>query len=414
MIRYSIVALISALLTYFCRYLPAPFIGVFLLWFFVFLWMSVANKKAYIKVVNSIIAIIFLVMGIFEIYYWKIATTPKIELMNISNIKKNTPRPSIRIVGKRNDRVPHEIYGYASRKNASNKVTTYVNDRVLYDITVSTTKDGLRVSPEPRNEEAEAILFFGDSYTFGSSVSDDEAMPYVTGMLTDRSYAIYNFGLGGHGPQLMLAQIEHGMVDSIVKHSPKYVIYQVINDNIIRLRGLRGWLINGPQYVMNKKGEIISSPTKKLLAKMHAKLRRSYFYKELYRSEGKIQITTDYQFHDYLSKNEDDSWGEGDEKIDMKLIKTFAALVDKSRNLLESKYPGIEFHVIYWNNIPDLGTVVIEELKIKGIITHKITDILPANFQDSGDLYAIPYDGHPTPLAHKIVANYVVSKIINQ
>ncbi len=418
LIKLSIIVSFGVFLSFFCRYLPVPFIGVFLLWFLVFLLLSVSTNRSYIKVICSIITIIFLILCVSETYLWWVGTskvkTTKNESRKAATLSSSQASSS-RLVGKKLNHVHHKIYGYSNKKNSSWRTTKYVNDRILYDITQTIDNDGLRISPKPKKEDSKAILFFGDSFTYGESVSDDETMPYVTGLATNREFAIYNFGLSGHGPQLMLAQIEYGELDSIVKHKPEFAVYYFIPDNIVRLKGLRGWLVGGPQYIMNRKGEIVSSSTKKFLLKMNAKLKRSYVYNNLYQHVAKVKVTSNSEFLTNINNTDSNSWGEGEDRIDMKLIKTFAGVVDKSRNLLELKYPGIKFHTIYWNDDIGLEDVVIEELRKKGIITHKVTDILPGSFKyDNKNPYRVPYDGHPTPLAHKIIANYIVQNIINE
>ncbi len=418
-IKTSIIVLLGFLLSLLCVYLRVPFAGVFLLWFLIFLWIGFSADKSYLKIPAFIITAIFLFISISEIYYWKAKKT-EIQYSKTSTVSSSLT-PSFKIIGNKYENVPHQIYGYSPLKNSKRKVAAYMGDQMIYDITYTIDENGLRISPEPKKKDAPAIIFFGDSFTYGESVSDDETMPYVTGILTNREYAIYNFGISGHGPQLMLAQIEHGIVDSVVKkHKPQLVIYQFIDDNIIRLKGMRSWLRNGPQYVMNINGEIVSSPTKKFLLKMHAKLKQSYLYDALYGRISDVKIHTYTQFLTHLIKEDDYGWGTGEDKIDMKLIKTFAGVVDKSRNLLESKYPGIQFHVIYWNESAsykndNLGNIIITELRKKEITVHRMTDILPGSFKyDNKNPFLVPYDGHPTPLAHKIIANYVVKEILTK
>ena len=72
--------------------------------------------------------------------------------------------------------------------------------------------NGLRVSP-PYEEVADVpcALFFGGSFTFGTGVEDDEALPYVAGILSEGKYRVYNFGYRGYGPHQMLAALESGL-----------------------------------------------------------------------------------------------------------------------------------------------------------------------------------------------------------
>jgi len=236
-------------------------------------------------------------------------------------------------------------------------------------------------------------------------------MPYLTGIITNRKYNIYNFGISAHGPQLMLAQVEFGIVDSVVKQKPILAIYQVIPDNIIRQKALRGWLIDGPHYILNEKGEAEFSLVRKWLVKMNIKLERSYLYRKLF-DMGVDVINIDKQFITNIKKSDDHSWGKGKNRIELGHIKLLSAIVDKSRNILKLKYPEIKFHVIYWDEDDEgLSDTVIEELSNKGITTHRIRDIIPDyNYEK----YNIKFDGHPSPLAHQIIANYVVKEIIRE
>jgi len=358
--------------------------------------------KKLIKVILINITLIVMILGVFELYFWRVETS-KLTARTSNSSTGPTAIPANRIVGQKYHTTPDDILGYALVKNSKRTVTRYVNDEILYNVTYTINKNGLRISPNTKKSDAPAVLFFGCSFTYGENVNDDETLPYVTGILTGREYATYNFGIHGHGPQHMLAEIQHGIVDSAITHKPRFAIYQGIPDHINRLKALEPWLIRGPHYILDGNGKVISTSVP-LWPRIKEKLGKSYLYRTITRRI--IRIKRDDNEH----KNTP-NWTENDDIIN------YAGVVEKAKDLLSSKYSGIEFHVIYWDDKNDYGfsKAVIEALIKKGIETHRLSSIIKGSYKyDNKNPYLIPYDGHPTPLTHKIIANYVVNEIIEK
>ena len=96
-------------------------------------------------------------------------------------------------------------------------------------------------------------------------------------------------------------------------------------------------------------------------------------------------------------------------------MKTYIAVVDKSRNLLVAKYPGIEFHIIFWDEGDDTGynKAIIKALEKKKIKVHLLSSIKKKDdtWKKTGP-FLILRDWHPTPLGHRVIASYVVDNII--
>ena len=357
------------------EFLSAPFVLLPALWFVLFLIATITEKKQSVKVILFNISAIILILGLFEFYFWRVT---------VNKLTYSQPADSPhRIEGKLYDNTEDDILGYGLVKNTTRTVTSYYNDEVIYEATYTIDKNGLRISPPPNNSNAPAILFFGGSFTYGQGVSDDKTMPYLTGILSGREYAVYNFGIHGHGPQHMLAEIEHGIVNSALTHKPQFAIYQAINDHVNRLKGLEPWLVMGPHYKLNENGEIVPSSISSPLGTR---------LKGMKIGDNKEKDT---------------------EQID---IQTFAGVVEKSKDLLAKKYQGIEFHVILYDGKKDpLSKAIIDALETKGIRTHKVSSILKDDFwKKDNNPYRIPHDGHPTPLMHKIIAEYVVNEIIGK
>ena len=112
--------------------------------------------------------------------------------------------------------VYHPTRGWALQPGLSH-VEAFNNKKIL-----SSNSRGLRGSSEHAYEKPPStlrILTFGDSFTFGEEVSDDETWPYFLEKLLPGSEVI-NFGIHGYGHDQMLLYLrEEG-----IKYHPDIVI----------------------------------------------------------------------------------------------------------------------------------------------------------------------------------------------
>jgi hypothetical protein len=91
--------------------------------------------------------------------------------------------------------------GRAPRKGTSARVTRSHGASIVYDVVYTIDLYGLRRSPPDRGRDVrDCVLFFGNSYTFGEGLQDDETMPYRVAELGRGSVEVYNFGFGGMAP----------------------------------------------------------------------------------------------------------------------------------------------------------------------------------------------------------------------
>ena len=114
-------------------------------------------------------------------------------------------------------------------------------NKLLYQVKYTIDDHGLRIaSPSVNTEKRQSncLLFFGDSFTFGEGVKDDETMPYRVSEKTKRRYHAYNFAFLGYGPHQMLAQLQEGLVDAAIECKPAVAIYQALPDHVSRAAGL--------------------------------------------------------------------------------------------------------------------------------------------------------------------------------
>ena len=73
---------------------------------------------------------------------------------------------------------------------------------MIYDVWYTIGDDGFRVTPA-LPESGDKVVFYGDSFTFGEGLKDDETMPYEFARLTGRP--VKNYAFHGYGVQQALS-----------------------------------------------------------------------------------------------------------------------------------------------------------------------------------------------------------------
>jgi hypothetical protein len=259
-------------------------------------------------------------------------------------------------------------------------------DEVLYEVVYSIDEYRRRVTPiEYLEPDPHFILFFGGSYTFGEGVNDNETMPYYVSQLAPK-YKSYNYGVGGYGPQHMLAKLQSEGITTEIDESRGILVYTFIGEHIGRAIGSMG-IHNQrgdvmPYYFINADGELI---------------RRGNFVSGrplvalLYSIAGKSQTLKYFHIDFPLSTRTQD-------------LETTARIFEESRNVYREKFDSDEFYILIY---PGLGAPeLIPYLETAGI-----------NYLDYSDLPYIHNDdfwlgeGHPSAKAHKIVAEKLVQDL---
>lgn len=267
----------------------------------------------------------------------------------------------------------------------------------MFDVVYTIDANGFRVSaPDSGSDASYCILFFGGSYTFGAGVNDDEAMPYVLGAKSGGRFRTYNLGYSGYGPHQMLAALEHGIVEDILTCQPKYAVYQAITDHALRVANKVPWDRYGPRYIVGTHSRAVYGGSfndhRIVLSrkKVWAQLEKSFIVRRLLQLLRSMKITAE----------------------DINLL---VAIVDRSRELFENRFPGTEFHVIFWDKQGDRHAEdIVVKLKEKQIMVHPVSDILPDYHSDPSKYVLSEHDSHPNPSAHAAVADYISSEIVEK
>jgi hypothetical protein len=298
-------------------------------------------------------------------------------------------------------RTHNDVLGYAPRNGTKITSSKYYKDELVYSVAYTIDEHGLRISP-PYNKSnlVGCALFFGDSFTFGLGLNDNETLPYQVGIKSGGIYRIFNFALAGYGPHQMLSALEHNLVERIVNcDGPKFGIYQAIPEHIIRSAGLTNWDYHGPKYILGRQGEVMFAGSfddgKMIIQEIIKILNKSKIYRQIIGNRR------------FIFRDRD--------------INLFVGIVFASKKEFEKLYPGGKFHVIFWDNMFDKDEKpenvsgwlrALKSLKDKGVAVHLTSEIIP-DYQKNKSKYILsPYDNHPNALTDQIIAEYVVRNIL--
>lgn len=382
---FLILSVIASLLI--LKISTAPYVFIGLIWIITIIFFSFTDKRNFVRLLGLYLCAVILALTIFESYLWFKSGEFYIK-------RSAQPFEQYRV---------DKFLGYAPDKNFKINETKYYKNKLVFNVTYSIDKNGLRISP-PYDESnlMGCVLFFGCSFSYGIGVNDSETLPYQVGIQTHGKYRIYNFGLGGYGPHQMLSELEHNIVKNVVNCKENtYAIYQAIPDHINRVAGLSYWDYHGPRYVLEKNKEVSFAGNfddVTILPKIILKyLNKSLIYRDIIGNRR------------FFNRDND--------------INLYVGIVCAAKKNFEKLYPDGKFHIIFWDNRfrNDEKTEkviewkeVLKSFRDKGLNVHLMSKILP-EYQNNRFKYNIsPYDSHPSPLAHRLIAEYVLHNILKE
>lgn len=151
--------------------------------------------------------------------------------------------------------VDDPLLGYGPARGSQVTSTKQVDGVMVYDVVYTVDEEGRRVTPPPAEPDGPVVLFFGCSNTFGEGVEDAETLPTYVAALA-RSATVFNYGFCGYGPQQMLAMLEDGRLDDVVRDRDVIAIYLFIDAHVARAVGsmvvTTAWGADMPYYVLTR------------------------------------------------------------------------------------------------------------------------------------------------------------------
>ncbi|MGH6800801.1 MAG: SGNH/GDSL hydrolase family protein [Methylocella sp.] len=237
-------------------------------------------------------------------------------------------------------------------------------------------------------ENGPAIVFFGDSYTFGMGVNDAETLPQLFADLLDRKQRVLNLGFPAYGPQQFLAELQTGRFDGVIGAQPRLFIFMTWAGLAERTACKFFWVRGGPRYALEN-GQVAL----KGVCYDGLRLRLREWLEDM--ASYRLFIEPYRQ------------------KLTHEDVELYVRIMLAAVNLAKEKY-GVATLIPYITASGYLkGTgfsddEIVQRLQDGGAV---VVDVSLAKEEAAGAKLTIKGDGHPTPLANRLRAvmlkNYV-------
>jgi len=280
--------------------------------------------------------------------------------------------------------VDHSILGYGPRKNVFVTATRKSAGLTVYDVKYTIDGNGLRYMPSLKDgPRKEAVLFFGDSLTFGEGHDDDQTFVYKF-QEHSKKYRAINLGFHGYGPHQMLRLLETKLEKiPLGESTPRYAFYlAIIPDHYDRAAGRSAWDLAGPRYDFDSRGELKFYGSFNSLTgiKIKRRILNSHFL-------GWI--------HDRISEKKALT------PVNMERDRErFVEIVKKSKDILEKRY-GTGFYVLIYEHgeSPEKVVKLFEKANVKTML---LSELEPECFSDITRC-ELKGDGHPNDYANGLL-----------
>ncbi|MFN9374907.1 MAG: hypothetical protein ACK6D3_23725 [Planctomycetaceae bacterium] len=332
----------------------------------------------------NLAAVLFALSLVEGFLYWRVAGK--------TNVKKGVRPPVMGTSGPSDSSEATfettDLLGTVQVPNSRVSHSLKYGGKTIFDIVYNVDAHGLRIIPTPDSKaDPETVAFFGCSFTFGEGVGDQEALPAQVAACAPELH-IVNFAYSGYGPHQMLANLESGRVRQICPRAPKVVVFQVIPDQVRRVKGWISYNRHAPRFVLD-------DGTVRRAGNLDDRWWTPQAWPFLWRSRIFSKLLAPRLV--------------GQADLDLAV-----ALIRQSADEVARQFPGCEFHVLFWNHFDQhLAVPLRRELHAAGIRLHDVETIIP-DLEKHGKKYFIPRDGHPNAETHRLLAEYVCREILGE
>ena len=269
---------------------------------------------------------------------------------------------------------PDPVLGYGPNRSGKKMrfaARRVAGDEVIYDVLYSRDEEGRRITPDRGDKADTAILLFGCSYTFGMCLNDQETYAWQLGEMLGERFQVFNYGFPGYGSHQMLALIESGRLDTLVRrYKHIYASFLTITDHPVRCITNRPFQ-SGPHYILEN-GAI------KYVGAFSHTVDRLFAHSQVYK-----QVKLPY----YKRLQSD------------RACNTHVAIIVQAMRELKTRYNAHALTVI-WPDFPHIAPM----LRNNGVRTLLLTGVMP-DYASVPEKYAVnKSDGHPNALANTRVA----------
>ena len=269
--------------------------------------------------------------------------------------------------------------GFIAQANKHVASRKLLGDRVIYDAVYTTGPDHFRVVPAAGEKPGRCALLFGDSFTFGEGVNDDETSAAQIVRKSKGRVAAKNLGISGWGPHQFLAGLQSGRFQRAIACTPTDAFYLMIPTHIARAAGDGSWDRHGPLFLLDADGRPVR--------------------------HGNFDTDMGLGWRQVVGLNRLTDGEEAD---------LAAALLVEGGRELKARYPGIHFRVILWNTDGEFPLEIFERaargVAKGGVEVHSMEKVIP-HFAENWPQYVIQMEGHPNPRAHERIADFILKSI---
>ncbi len=280
--------------------------------------------------------------------------------------------------------------GLCLNPNARSHASGTAEGKQVYDAVYEVDEVGSRrsISKTDSQPRPNFITFFGDSNIFGMTVNGPDTLPGQTAKLAC-DYRPYNFGVEGGTTANMLGGFEMGLIERGVKERQGYFIYvfrdahlrRNIGDSVVIL-----WGKQFPAYDIDASGEVAYRGTLWTYRPF-----RNAVSTLVDRLDPLSALHARYPF--FLSRSD-------------KALTT--AIISKTYTLSKQQFPQSKFVVILANHEADgANDPFLQSLKELPVRVLDYRSLIPDEMEGG----TTPYDGHPSALFHRIVAEHLVADL---
>lgn len=233
-------------------------------------------------------------------------------------------------------------------------------------------------------ETGHAIVFFGDSFTFGEGLNDADTLPQIFGDLLERRQRVLNLGYPGYGPQQFLAELQSGRFDGVIGAQPRLFIFMTAAGHAERTACKPFWVRRWPRYELEN-GQVALKGT--CYDGLNLRVR------EWFEDMASYRLFIEPYFR----------------RVTHEDVELYTRILLTAVKLAKEKY-GVATLIPYVPNRNYLyGTgfsddEIVQRLRDGGAM---VVDVSLAKEKAAGAKLVIEGDGHPTPLANRLKASII-------
>jgi hypothetical protein len=285
--------------------------------------------------------------------------------------------------------VPQPVMGWGPEKAGTfhAKMTDTSDNSTIYETDYTFDFDLLRHTAAA--ETGPTVVFFGDSFTFGDGVRNDETLPQAFADLTDQKLRVLNLALTGYSPQQFLREMETGRFDKVIGPDPKLFVFLTAPWHAERTSCKAYWTAHAPLYALENGRVAFKGAC----------------------NEGASLLWREWLNNSALYRYFAEPWRH---RVSNKDVELYVSVLEAAVKMAKEKYGAPT--VIPYLSVPEqylAGTGFTDES-----IMQRLSDAGAIVIQSSlkkeeaaGQQISIRIDSHPTPLANRLRAAQIKAAI---